>query len=61
MNFSDVPFLERDNRGIDASRALRIASDYLAAFFDRICRDRPSPLLDGSRGYPEVGWERFPR
>ena len=61
MNFSDVPFLVRDNHGSDASRALRIASDYLAAFRDRHLRDRPSPLLlDGSRICPEVGWGRFP-
>ena len=62
MNFSDAPYLERDNRGIDAVRALRITSDYLAAFFERFLYERPSVLLDGpSSAHPETHWERVPR
>lgn len=62
MNFSDSAVLEHDNAGIDATRALRITSDYLVAFFERYLGNRPSVLLDGpSAAYPEVRWERFPR
>ena len=62
MTFSDAPFLERDNTGINALRGLRITADYLGAFFERYLYTRPSPLLEApSASYPEVRLERFPR
>jgi dienelactone hydrolase len=60
MNFSDAPLLERDHRGIDPLRALRITEAYVVAFFGRYLRDEPSPLLDAaSSRFPEASFERF--
>ena len=39
---------------IDGARGLRIASAYLAAFFDQTLKNQPSPLLQGAKDYPEV-------
>ncbi len=40
---------------IDGARGLRIAGDYLGAFFDQTLKGQSSPLLEGpSRQYPEV-------
>jgi dienelactone hydrolase len=40
---------------IDGARGLRIASAYLAAFFDQTLKGQASPLLQGpSPGYPEA-------
>jgi hypothetical protein len=54
-SFSDTRFLEHDNRGIDARRALRIINDYVLAFLDKNLKGDKDKLLDNaSSAYPEV-------
>ncbi|MEV5242543.1 alpha/beta hydrolase [Streptomyces cinnamoneus] len=69
MTFTDVPWIAdrfglpgippEEVKGmlgtIPATRATAVTRDYVAAFFDRHLRGRPSPLLDRpSSAYPEV-------
>lgn len=65
MSFSDVgwlPFMSDSYRAtlgaIDPGRALRVAEDYIEAFFDRHLKGKVSPLMKApSAGYPEARFE----
>jgi len=61
FNYSDYSLLGPGFRKtgllgpIEGSRCLAVQNEYIAAFFDRILKGRPSPLLDGpSSLFPEV-------
>ena len=65
MSFSDVgwlPFLSDAYKAtlgaIDPTRALRVAADYIEAFFDQHLKGRASPLLTGpSTDHPEAQFQ----
>lgn len=49
--------LEQQYGTIDPDRAVKVQSDYLAAFFDQELRGKHSTLLDGpSKSYPEISF-----
>jgi predicted dienelactone hydrolase len=62
MAFSDMPWLpmmsasyKQTLSSIDPTRALRVAADYLEAFFDQHLKGKPSSLLERpSDQYPEA-------
>jgi dienelactone hydrolase len=66
MSFSDVgwlPFMSDSYKAtlgtIDRTRALRVAEDYIEAFFNRHLKGEPSPLMTTpSTQYPEARFER---
>jgi dienelactone hydrolase len=65
MSFSDVgwlPFMSDAYKAtlgaIDRTRALRVAEDYIEAFFNRHLKGKPSPLMTApSPRYPEARFE----
>jgi len=69
MSFSDMgwlPFMSDTYKAtlgaIDPKRALRVAEDYIEAFFDQALSGKTSPLMQApSADYPEVRFERSNR
>jgi predicted dienelactone hydrolase len=59
-DFSDLPLLspiapQLGLKGpLNGQRVTEIVNNYLVSFFEATLRDRPTDLVDGSPGYPEV-------
>ena len=66
-DYSDLPLLSPVTRlfgakgPINGRRAARIINAYTLAFFEATLRERPSPLLEGAAGYPEICFTVGPR
>jgi dienelactone hydrolase len=64
LNFTDLPRISpflSSKLGIgtiDSLKCIKIVNSYSLAFFDQHLKEKPSALLDGSRGYKEVEFER---